>query len=179
VGQQPSPPAATSSLRDSSLAQGSAHTVPLREALILRTLLNHPWLIDEDAERIAALPFRSASLARLRDAILEVHASNNPLDRSALQTQLSKSGLDKVVDLIERAATHRGDKFAEPDADMACVEHGWRHALSLHERQVGLRRALDAAEQVWHNDGSAEAFARICDIRQQLDAAEGLADAYD
>jgi DNA primase len=151
----------------------------LRETLIVRTLLNHPWLIDEDSERIAALPLNSAPLARVRDAILEVHASNNPLDRTTLQTQLSRSGLDKVIDLIERAATHKSDKFAEPEADTARVEQGWRHALALHEQQVGLRHALDAAEQVWHHDGNAEAFARICDIRQQLDAAEGLADGSD
>ena len=49
--------------------------------------------------------------------------------------------------MAERAITHRSDKFAEPDADAAGVESGWRHAVALHESQVGLKRALEAAEQ--------------------------------
>jgi DNA primase len=166
-------------LRSSPLAQGGSLAVPSREALIMRAILNHPWLIDLDWERIASLSFASAPLQRLRNAILEVHASHNPLDRTTLQTQLTNLGLDKVVDLVERAVTHKSDKFAEPDADVAQVEVGWRDAISLHERQVGLRRALEAAERAWHDDGSAEAFARICDIRQQLNVADVLEDVHD
>jgi DNA primase len=170
---------ASAGLLSSSLAQGGSLALPSRETLILRTILNHPWLIDQEWECIAALSFTATPLQRLRDGILEVHASNNPLDRTTLQTQLTRSGLDKVVDLVERAATHKSDKFAEPDADMAQVEIGWRDAISLHEKQVGLRHALEAAEKVWHQDGDAEAFARICDIRQQLDAAEAVEIVHD
>ena len=39
----------------------------------------------------------------------------------------------------------------------------------MHERQVGLKRALEAAEQAWHEDRSEEAYARICELQGQLD----------
>jgi DNA primase len=146
--------------------------VPQREALLMRTLLNHPWLLEEHAEEIAALTLTSPGLMRLRDALLMLQASDNSLDRRELRSQLEGLSLDKAVDLVERAITHKSDKFAEPDADRAEVETGWRHALALHTRQVGLRVALEAAERAWHEEGSEEALARICEIQRLVAGSE-------
>ena len=142
--------------------------VPAREALLAQTLLNHPWLIDEHSEEIAALPLCSGPVARLRDAILSTHALENALDSIRLRSQLSSSGLGRVIDLVERSVTHRSDRFAEPDAPRAEVEVGWRHTLALHERQVGLQKSLEAAVQAYHRDGSEDALARICEIQGLL-----------
>ncbi len=145
-----------------------AEHAPAREALLIKTLLNHPWLIDEHSEEIAAMTLASAPLARLRDAILAHQAVDNNLDSTRLRSQLSVTGLGKVVDLVERSVTHRSDRFAEPDAPRAEVEVGWRHALALHERQVGLQKSLEAAVQAYHRDGSEDALARICEIQGLL-----------
>ncbi len=149
------------------LAQ-KAELAPAREALLIKTVLNHPWLIDEHAEEIAAATLLSEPVGRLRDAILTVQAQENALDSSSLRSQLSVSGLGKVIDLVERSVTHRSDRFAEPDAPRAEVEVGWRHALALHERQVGLQKSLDAAVRAYHRDGSEDALARICEIQGLL-----------
>ena len=88
----------------------------------------------------------------------------------------------KALDLAERAVAHKSDRFAEPDADRAEVEIGWRHTLALHERQVGLRRARDDAERDWHEDGSEAALGRIYERQRQLqilDGAGGLDGAAD
>jgi len=148
------------------LSQQSELTPP-REALLIKTVLNHPWLIEEHAEQIAGLTLSSSVVCRLRDAILTVHALDNSLDSERLRTQLSKSGLDKVVDLVERSVTHRSDRFAEPNAPQAEVEDGWRHTLALHEWH-GLQESLEAAVQAWHKDGSEDALARICEIKGRL-----------
>lgn len=145
-----------------------AELAPPREALLLKTLLNHPWLIDEHAEEIAAATLASQPMARLRDMILASQAVENELDSARLRSQLSDAGLGKVVDLVERSVTHRSDRFAEPDAPRAEVEAGWRHALALHERQVGLQKSLEAAVQAYHRDGSEDALARICEIQGLL-----------
>jgi DNA primase len=149
------------------LAARTGHA-PAREALLIKTLLNHPWLLDEHAEEIAALTLASAPLGRLRDAMLGTQAMDNNLDSARLRSQLSGTGLGKVVDLVERSVTHRSDRFAEPDAPRAEVEVGWRHALALHERQVGLQKSLEAAVQAYHRDGSEDALARICEIQGLL-----------
>lgn len=142
-------------------------SLPPREALILRTLLNHPWLIDVYAEDISAIGLTAAPLQALRDAILSAHAVKNPLDRSALRSQLQGSHVEKYMDMVEHAATHRGDRFAEPDADSAEAEHGWRHTLALH-RNHELHHSLRAAERAWEKDGSDEAFTRIREIKNDL-----------
>jgi DNA primase len=156
--------------RSSASPELAARTelAPPREALLMKTLLNHPWLIDEHAEEIAALTFLSAPLARLRDGLLGNQAVENDLDRARLRSQLSVTGLGKVVDLVERSVTHRSDRFAEPEAPRAEVEVGWRHALALHDRQVGLQKSLEAAVQAYHRDGSEDALARICEIQGLL-----------
>ncbi len=144
------------------------HAVPPREALIIKAILNHPWLIDEHAEALADLPFSSHALSALRDEILNVHAVHNSLDSATLRSQLSKTGVSKVVDLVERTITHRSDRFAEPEASAAEVETGWRHVLALHQRQDGLERSLKAAEEAWVRDCTPEAEARLLDLKRQL-----------
>ena len=158
----------SSALRSSRLANLEAPGVPLREALLLRTVLNHPWLIEDHAEQLAELPFTSSALSRLRDGILSVQALDNSLDSTSLRSQLSKTGFDRVVDLVERAITHKSDRFAEPDAERTEVQAGWRHALEFHSRQIGLRQALEAAERAWYEHGDEEAQARIYDLQRQL-----------
>jgi DNA primase len=148
--------------------------VPPREALLLAVLLAHPWLIAQEAERISTIDFTSELLARLRDELLDAISDNNSLDRSALSTHLSQTGLAKVFALVERAITHRGDKFADPEADRAAVEAGWHHAVELHHKQVELRSALAAAERAWYDEGSEDAFARICELQALLGRSDSM-----
>lgn len=139
-----------------------------REALILKTILNHPWLIDEHSEAIAQIEFAASSLSALRDEILAVHARQNSLDSATLRTQLSKSGVAKVVDLIAQTITHASDRFAEPEASAADVEAAWHHILALHQRQAALGHALKAAEEAWYRDCTEEAEVRLLDIKRQI-----------
>ena len=144
----------------------------------MKTLLNHPWLIDEHSEAIAAIEFASQPLSALRDEILAVHAFQNSLDRATLGTQLSKSGVAKVVDLVARTITHISDRFAEPDASPTDVEAAWNHILALHQRQDALGRALKAAEEAWYRDCTEEAETHLLDIKRQI-AREASMDQMD
>jgi DNA primase len=149
-----------------------------REALIMKTLINHPWLIDEYSEAVAAIEFAAPSLSVLRDEILAVHARQNSLDSATLRTQLSKSGVAKVVDLVAQTITHASDRFAEPDASAADVEAAWHHVLALHQRQAELGHALKAAEEAWYRDCTEEAEIRLLDIKRQI-AREAAMDRMD
>ncbi len=167
--QPPGRPNPSSSLLKSAMVSGEAGGVPYREALLLQTLINHPWLLEQHSEDIADLPLTSQPLAKLRDIILSAQALDSSLDSAALRAHVAKSGADRVILLVERAVTHKCDKFAKPDAEQAEVEDGWCHALALHNRQVGVRRSLLAAERQWHEDGSDAAFARICELQSELE----------
>ena len=163
LGQKPRP---SSSLKNSPLV-GPGHA-PYREALLLRTLLNHPWLVEEHAERIADIEFSLTALSKLRDAILSLKSHDISLDSSRLRTQLEAQSLQQVVDLVERAITHRSDRFAEADAELADVEAGFCHALALHERQKGLKRALQTAERDFLEEGSEESLARLYEVQRLI-----------
>jgi DNA primase len=160
-------PFVTAPMRSNELA-GRSLPVPAREALLIQTLLNHPWLLEAHCETVAELTLTAPPLARLRDALLELLAQNIALDRRELRSQLTSLGLDKVVAMAEGAITHRSDKFAEPEAEAPDVEVGWRHAVALHEAQVGLKRALAAAEREWQAAPTEEAWDRIAEIQQRL-----------
>jgi len=168
-------PPASDALRNSALAGTAAQSaIPYREALLVAALLNHPWLLEEQAEEVSDIEFTSAALGKLRSTLLSLDLNNFSLDRPSLRSHLLNLELGKVVELVERAITHKCDRFAEPDADRAEVEAGWRHALALHERQSGLRRALEAAEQEWHDTESEDAFARIREVKALIANSEVL-----
>jgi DNA primase len=160
-------PTATAANRSNELAERS-QPLPPREALLLRALLNPPFLQKDHCEQVAALPLTSPPLIRLRDALLELLASDTDLETAEIHHQLSKAGLANVVASVGRTLTHKSDKFAEPGTDAGEVQAGWRHAVALHERQLGFRRALDAAEQAWRVDPGEEAWARIAEIQHRL-----------
>ncbi len=174
LAQKGRPTATAAPVPSSGLAARLA-ALPVREALILKALVNHPWLIEEHAEQIATLEFTTPALVELKAAILAALAEEIPLDSVGLHNHLSGTGLSHVVALVERAITHKGDRFAEPEADKEAVETGWCHAVALHERQVGLRRDLVVAEQRWLEEQSEDAFQRLCEIKarqNQVDDGE-------
>ncbi len=160
--------APSQALKRSRLVSAGAAAPPARESLLLMALLNHPWLLDADCEEVSRLEFTSSALTKLRDAVLLAHSSDISLDRAGLRSQLERLNAGELVLMVERSMTHRCDKFAQPDSDANEVEAGWRHALDLHDRQLGLRKSLEAAERAWHEDGTEAALARICELQSEL-----------
>jgi DNA primase len=154
-------------VRSNELAERTL-PLPAREVLLIRTLLNHPWLLEMHCEAVAELTLTAAPLVRIRDALLQLLVENASLERGEVRTQLTSRGLEKVIAMAEKVITHKSDRFAEPDAEPADVEAGWQHTLALHESQVGLQRALAAAERDFHAEPSEEALARIAEIQERL-----------
>ena len=140
-----------------------------REAIILRTLLNHPHLLDDIAEEIADIKLSNSELARLRDAILGLHSAKSPLDSDTLATHLNASGHQSALGLIARAITHKAVRFCERDATDNDVRMGLRDAL-VEQHRAELLEALKAAEHHYMEDGSETAWAQLLDIQARLRA---------
>jgi DNA primase len=159
----------SSSLLNSPLASSDQTRPGYREMLLIRTLINHSWLAAENAEALAQVTFVAPVLSRLRDAILAAVSLDNSLDSAGLRSHLVQTGFGGVLDLVDRSVTHKCDRFAEPNAGHAEVEAGWRHALALHDRQVGLKAALESAERAWHEDRDEDAFQRIRELQAEIE----------
>ena len=159
--------AATALARTNELSERTI-TAPPREALLMLTLVNHPWLLEQQCEEVAELTLTSAPLVRLRDALLALLSTGNPLDSASVRSHLSDIGLDSAIAVAERAITHKSDKFVVGDAEAGEVEAGWRHALALHDTQIGLPMALQAAERAWGADPSEATWARIVELQDRM-----------
>jgi DNA primase len=156
------PLAASESLKQ-NLQDGS--TIPPREAQLLRAALHHPWLIEEHWEELAGLDFMASAAKRLRDALLTLMGDGPPLDTTELRAHLTQLGLDAGLAELDRAATHRSDRFAEPDADRDVVTAGWRHAAAMHTQEA-LTRALAEAEAAWMDDPTEDIYTRIAELKR-------------
>jgi DNA primase len=169
--------AATSALTESALVRTAGGDLPTREALILKTLLNHPWLLDDHAEEIMAIRFESNVLQRLRDAILTAYSGQNTLDKKALRYQLEKLGYSDLLAQIEHAITHNSDWNTQPDASRDDVLIGWRHRLALH-RKVVLKRERESTARTLP-DLSEEDYLKLQDLDRQIWSADGTELAAD
>ena len=139
----------------------------VREAVILRTFLNHPFLLDELAEEIAGIALANPVLRQLRDALLAIHAERSPLDSATLATHLNASGHEDALGLIARAITHKAVRFCEVDAADHDVRMGLRDALA-EQHKAELLQALKSAEHNYMSDGSEAAWAHLLDIQSRL-----------
>ena len=167
------PSGASESLKQSALVRPLALTLSAREALILLTLLNHPWLMDGYSEEVADLHIMAPRLRELRGAMIAAYAERAPLDSEGLRAQLNRQGFEAIVARVEGAITHKSDWFAEPHTSHADVETGWRQMLALHRKSLDLERELAAAERAYRDEGTEKAYQRLADIRLQLLNDEG------
>lgn len=164
--------AKTSSARSNELSERTASPMPPREALLIGALINHPGLLESQCEEIGKLTLTSASLQRVRNALLDLLSEGIPLDPASIRSHLKRIGLETVVAALERAIARASDKFARAEADAGQAEAGWRHALALHETQIALPLELQGAVEAWGRDPSEEAWGRIVELQSRL--ARGL-----
>ncbi len=100
-----------------------------REVLI-GMLLDHPFLIGEAHEEIAALDFPEPELDSLRRAILEADATSKGLDAEALRLHLGHNGFASTVDAVVLSLTdHAG--FLSRVGDAETVRLSWTHVTRM------------------------------------------------
>src|SRR5437764_625830 len=115
----------------------------LRREILLRMLLQHPFLAGEASEEIAALDFPEPELDRLRREILQVEVVNPGLDASGRRQHLERCGFGSTLDgLLSPSFDHAGFLAREGDED--AVRQGWLHVLRMIREEVRSERATAA-----------------------------------
>src|SRR5215813_14172972 len=130
----------------SPVVRGSRSGMSPREALILLTLINHPWLMETHAEEFSELEFRHPDADLLRGAILDA-AGHGALDAETLASAIAARDLTGVLARVQNSLTHRSDWPARPDAAAADVDRWWTHVVTLHRKSRTLNRELKDAER--------------------------------
>jgi DNA primase len=159
-------------LRQSTLISGrAAH--PLREVVLVVTMINHPALIAAHLDDFAHLEFSQPALDQLRAAVLAVVAHGEATDAEALRAALAAGPFAQLVERLEAQIAAAGHWPARVEAADRDAEHGWLQALTLHRRKRTLHRELKDAEAALADDPSDANHARLVDIKNQLVKSEG------
>jgi DNA primase len=184
--------AASLQLAASPVHRGYRASIPRREALILQVALNHPWLLHDHLEELAAAEFRHADTQKLKGALIDVfaHAAENFAqnseqsgagERAELAAELDRRGFANLLSRIERTITTPSVWAAQPGAATADVLLTWKQLVALHTQWHSLTRELKDAEMALGQDNSEANYARLCDVKarlSKLDGTEALVEGF-
>jgi DNA primase len=145
--------------------------MPMREALILLVLLNHPGLIGAHAEDLAHLDFASPEARRLGDFLIR-HGGDIG-EPEELASALDAAGFEPARRRLLGLTALSSLWSVRTDASDADSEATLKQALVLHRRFGALHTELQKAEAALAQEASEHNLARLRDIQAQLSALEG------
>ncbi len=171
--------AASPHLAASPLMRGRRSTLSRREALILLVLVNHPWLLHDHLEEVAALEFAHPEAIKLRAGIMAAfaqdhHHSPEPSEQTEkMRADLEARGLTQVLQRVERAITTGAVWAVKPDAAREDVLATWHQLVALHRQYHSLLRELKDAELALGEEPSEANLSWLRDIKARLEAVDG------
>jgi DNA primase len=171
--------AASPQLAASPILRGQHSAISPREALILISLINHPWLLHDHLEEVAALEFTHSDAQKLRDAIIAAVLHREPTDNpevaaTRLRDLLDRTGLAPLVRRVEQAVTAPAVWGAQPGAAAEDVLATWHQLIVLHRQRHALLKELKEAERALGEAVSEANYAWLNDIKGRLAQTEGL-----
>jgi DNA primase len=164
---------ASQQLASSPVHRGHRTAIPRREALILLTALNHPWLLHDHLEEFASLEFRHADAERLKGALIDIAAHASALDAEALRTELAGRNLAEAMARVAQSITTPSVWGARPEAAPDDVVVTWQQLVALHRQWHSLTKELKDAEQALGQDASEANYLRLRDVKARLSKMEG------
>jgi DNA primase len=171
--------AASPQLANSPIMRGQRSAMSRREALILQSLINHPWLLHEHLEEAAALELAHPEAHRLRAAIMAAfaqdhHHSPDPSEQSEkMRSDLEAAGLGHILQRVDRAITTRAVWGTKAGAAREDVLSTWQQLVALHQKTHALLREKKDAEQALGEEPSEANLAWLKDVSARLESLEG------
>jgi DNA primase len=135
--------APTSSISDrltqSGLVRGHQTKPSLRESVLAITIVNHPELLLEEYDEIAAIDYENRDLQRLWSTVLTFAAeSAADISRAGLIERLSQQGFEVLLKAMDQQVRNARLWTATEQAALEDAREGYVQALSLHKRTKSL-----------------------------------------
>jgi len=171
--------AASPQLALSPIMRGQRSAISRREALILQSLINHPWLLHDHLEEVAALELAHPEAHRLRAGIISAfandhHDSPEPAEQAEkMRADLDAGGFSQVLQRVERAITTSAVWGAQAGAAREDVLSTWRQLVSLHRQWHSLLRELKDAETALGDEASEANLAWLRDVKARMAEVDG------
>jgi DNA primase len=160
-------------LAASPIHRGERAAISRREALILLTALNHPWLLHEHMEDLADVELRFAEAEKVKVALIDIFAHGNAVDRESMAAELERRGLAEPVARVRKAITTTSVWGARPDAAPADVLMTWKQLIALHRQWHSLLKELKHAEQALGRDSTEANYSWLQDVKARLSVIDG------
>ena len=171
--------AASPQLAASPLMRGQRSAVSRREALILQCLINHPWLLHDHLEEVAALELVHGEAHKLRAGIVvafahDHHHSPDPEEQAEkMRADLAAAGLSPILQRVERAITTEAVWGVRAHAAREDVLSTWHQLVALHRQWHSLLRELKDAELALGEEPSEANLAWLRDVKARMAEADG------
>ncbi len=171
--------AASPQLATSPIMRGQRSAISRREALILQSLINHPWLLHDRLEEVAALELAHPEAHKLRAGIIAAfandhHHNSEPSEQSEkMRADLAAAGFSQVLQRVDLAITTSAVWGAGPGAAPEDVLSTWHQLVSLHRQWHSLLRELKDAELALGDEGSEANLAWLRDVKARLAEVDG------
>ena len=161
-------------LRNSRLLRSAAVAdVTPREATIILTLVNHPALVEDKFEQLAALDNETPLAQKVLGDILALVVRHHDISSDDLRSALGVRGHGPALVRMSETLAAQGVWQASSETALVDAEIGLSHALALHNKKVQLNKELKAAEAALGEDPSEETFERLRDIKNQITTVDG------
>ena len=169
---------ASPQLANSPLMRGQRGSLSRREALILQSLLNYPWLLHDHLEEIATLELAHLDAVKLRAGIIAAFANygaaeDADAERERILAWLQKNNYSEQIQRVEKALTTKDVWGTQPGAAREDVLSTWQQLVALHRQSHALLRELKDAEQALGQDNTEANIAWLRDVKARLAAADG------
>jgi DNA primase len=171
--------AASAQLATSPIMRGQRSAISRREALILQSLINHPWLLHDHLEEVAALELAHPEAHKLRAGIISAfandhHHSPEPSEQvEKMRADLAAGGFSQVLQRVERAITTSAVWGAQAGAAREDVLSTWHQLVSLHRQWHSLLRELKDAEAALGDEASEANLAWLRDVKARMAEVDG------
>jgi DNA primase len=171
--------AASPQLAASPIMRGQRSAISRREALILQSLINHPWLLHEYLEEVMALEFAHPEVHKLRAGIIAAfandhHHSPDPGEQAEkMRADIEKGGFSQLLQRVEGGITTAAVWGAREGAARDDVLATWHQLVVLHRQYHSLLRELKDAELALGDDPSEANLAWLRDVKARLAEVDG------
>src|SRR5258707_443378 len=171
--------AASPQLANSPIMRGQRSAISRREALILESLINHPWLLHDHLEEVAALELAHPEANKLRAGIIAAfandhHHSPEPEEQAEkMRADLDARGLGDILQRVERAITTSAVWGSKPGAAREDVLATWQQLVVLHQKTHALLREKKDAELALGEEPSEANLGWLRDVSARLESLDG------
>ncbi|WP_445217709.1 DNA primase [Bradyrhizobium sp. Pa8] len=171
--------AASPQLAASPIMKGQRSAISRREALILQILINHPWLLHDHLEEVAALELAHPEAHKLRAGIIAAfandhHHSPDPGELAEkMRADIEKGGFSQLLQRVENGITTAAVWGAREGAARDDVLATWHQLVALHRQYHSLLRELKDAELALGEDPSEANLAWLRDVKARIGEVDG------